>query len=459
MQESRHHWWLVLVICGMACIARGGLLWQQGDRLNVDVDAYLEIARHLAAGNGFAKDQPPHLTAYRPPLLPLLLAAIFKLGGSPFILGLVHVALGTLSTGLTIRAGQLLHLGWASLVAGSLVAVDPLLLQYTVLPMTETLCATLVILWCWVTFEFPPRNAAGKPSGTWRPLLHGACFGFICLCRPGFLAAIGIIGIWLVIQVLRRPTTPKVGATGSASVKSTIEDKASTGTASGTHHPLKLAACTFIGMMAVLTPWIIRNALVIGKATPATTHGGYTLLLANNPVFYHEVVTQPWGTVWQGDSLNHWQRDLEIQMAGERVPPNDEVSRDKWMYRQAYSNIQAEPGLFVRACVWRGLRFWDLAPWRAGGYPRLLVWGTAIFYGIVACGIIVGLFSLSHLEWTRWRLLLMLPLTLWLTHLVYWTDMRMRAPVVPILALLAARACVRPSPIVPLDGLTLRQKP
>lgn len=459
MQESRYHWWLVLVICGVACIARAGMLWQQGNRLNQDVDAYMEIAGHLASGDGFAKDQPPHLTAYRPPLLPLLMAAIFKLGGSPFVLGVVHVVLGTISTALTIRVGQLLLLGWASLVTGCIVAVDPLLLQYTVLPMTETLCATLVILWCWVMLEFPTQTEVGEPLGAWHSLLHGGCFGLICLCRPGFLAAVGLAGVWLIFQALRRASKHGLGATGCARAESTIEGDAGTGTASGTPNPLTLAAWLAVGMIIVLAPWTIRNALVIGKATPATTHGGYTLLLANNPVFYHEVVAQPWGTVWQGDSLNRWQRDLESQMIQEGIATSDEVSRDRWMYRKAFSHIQAEPGLFALACIWRGLRFWDLAPWRAGGYPQLLVWGTAIFYGIVACGIIVGLFRLTHLEWKTWGLLLLLPLTLWLTHLVYWTDMRMRAPVVPILALLAARGCVRTSLNVPLDEPNLRPKP
>jgi hypothetical protein len=190
---------------------------------------------------------------------------------------------------------------------------------------------------------------------------------------------------------------------------------------------------------------MIRNGLVVGKATPATTHGGYTMLLANNPVFYQEVVAQPWGTRWQGDSLNRWQSELEADLARDGIAPDDEVSRDRWMYRRASSYIQANPSLFVRACVRRAIRFWDIAPWNRTTYPSVLVWGTALFYGLISCGIVIGLGSLYRLEWNRWSPLLLLPLTLWLTHWVYWTDMRMRAPVVPILALLAARACVRPS--------------
>ena len=418
MQASRRHWWLLLTVCGLACGLRLGVWWIQGARLDEDIDAYLEIARHVAAGEGYAMGQPPHLTAYRPPLYPLLMAAVFSLGGTPAVVGLVQVILGGLTTGLTWRCGQLLQLGRASYVAAGLVALDPLLLQYTALPMTETMCAALVIMWCWVLLEYPARSI----EGAWRPLLHGVCFGLICLCRPGFLAAIGLLGLGFGVALWHARRT-----------------------AAAWRNCWRAAGWCLVGLLVVLSPWVVRNALVIGKATPATTHGGYTLLLANNPVFYREVVLQPWGTVWQGDSLNRWQRELETELQWAKIRPDDEVSRDRWMYLQAWFHMRDEPELFVRACVWRGVRFWDVAPWRLQpGISSLVIGGVALFYGLITVGLVVGLMMLSAVEWKTWRLLCVLPLTLWLTHLVYWTDMRMRAPVIPILALLAARSISRP---------------
>jgi hypothetical protein len=424
MQESRRQLWLVAVVCGMACLARIAIFSLQGHQLNVDRDAYLEIAGHLAAGEGFSKDLPPHPTAYRPPLLPLLIAAILKLGGSPYVLGLVHIALGTLCTALTFRIGQLLQLGWASVVAAALVAIDPLLLQNTVLPMTETLCATLVVLWCWVVLEFQTVDTIQISSRTWRPLLHGASFGLICLCRPAFLGAAMLAAAWICLQTIRLWQTeterPKWRQMTHAAIWSSI------------------------GLAMMIAPWTIRNAIVMSKMTPATTHGGYTLLLANNPAFYHEVIIQPWGTTWQEASLRRWQEQLEVELEKEGIGRDQEVARDRWMYRQAYSNIRGEPVLFVRACLWRAVRFWDVAPRQtSGGYSRIAIWGSSVFYGSVLIGIFVGLIRLHPIEWKKWRILLLLPLTLWVTHWFYWTDMRMRAPVVPILALLAARACIK----------------
>ncbi|MES2789441.1 MAG: hypothetical protein V4719_07455 [Planctomycetota bacterium] len=428
MQASRRHWCLMLAVCSVALIARLTMWSAFRARLNVDIDAYLEIARHLAAGDSFSMGQPPHPTAYRPPLYPLLIAAIFQCGGTTTTLGLIQVVLGTITAGLTLRIGQLLNLGCASYAAAAFVALDPLLLQYTSLPMTETLCAALVALWCWVVLEFPAgwNVSPGAPATTRQvprpgpPLLHGICFGLICLCRPGFLAAVGLAGVWLVA------VTAENWRSGVGRQK--IWSNAI------------VAVWTVIGLAVVLAPWVVRNALIVGKGTPATTHGGYTLLLANNPVFYQEVIEQPWGTVWQGASLNRWQGELETQMAAAGIRPADEVSRDRWMYQKAWSHIRATPASFLRACVWRGIRFWDLAPWKVPtGASKILFWGTAIFYGLISCGMLLGLARLSAVEWRVWSMLLLLPLTLWLTHLVYWTDMRMRAPVVPILALLAAR--------------------
>ena len=434
MQESRRHWWLVLAVCGVAFVSRLSIWWLQGWRLDQDLDAYLEIARNLAVGDGFSMGQPPHLTAYRPPLYPLLIAALFACGGTTATLGLMQIVLGTVTAGLTLRVGQRLQLGSASWLAAGGVAIDPLLLQYTSLPMTETLCAVLVAVWCWVLLEFPVCERVGGMSGSvdpihrnhaTGPLLHGVCFGLVCLCRPGFLAAVGLACAWMV---------------------ATIATKWRSGWTCPTYRCRLCAALwSLIGLTSVLTPWVVRNALVIGTATPATTHGGYTLLLANNPVFYREVVMQPWGTVWQGDSLQRWQTELEGELAAAGIRPDDEVSRDRWMYRRAWSHIRAEPVVFCRACLWRGLRFWDLAPWKIPtGYSKFLFGGTAFYYGLLTCGMLIGLVRLSAVEWRTWSVLLLLPLTLWLTHLVYWTDMRMRAPVIPILALLAARALRSP---------------
>src|SRR3569623_3814487 len=85
-------WWLLLVV---AFALRVAMISLQSGQLAIDRDAYLEIARNVAAGEGFSLGNPPHPTAYRPPLYPLTVAALVACGGTPWVLGWLQVVLGT----------------------------------------------------------------------------------------------------------------------------------------------------------------------------------------------------------------------------------------------------------------------------------------------------------------------------------------------------------------------------
>src|SRR5205823_6088481 len=67
----------------------------------------------------------------------------------------------------------------------------------------------------------------------------------------------------------------------------------------------------------VLLPWMIRNLWVFGEPVGTTTHGGYTLALANNPVYYREVLNGPPGRVWTGyDQWLWWWPRIAAPMMG-----------------------------------------------------------------------------------------------------------------------------------------------
>ena len=62
-----------------------------------------------------------------------------------------------------------------------------------------------------------------------------------------------------------------------------------------------MAAIGLLAAVCGLAPWAIRNQIVVGRPIVSTTHGGYTLLLGNNPSFYDHLRTAPRGTVWSAD--------------------------------------------------------------------------------------------------------------------------------------------------------------
>jgi hypothetical protein len=200
----------------------------------------------------------------------------------------------------------------------------------------------------------------------------------------------------------------------------------------------------------VVAPWMIRNQLAIGRPTPATTHGGYTLLLGNNPVFYHEVVDQPWGTVWdtaendrtQATWLSGVEADLHEDLGGRA---NDEPNRDRWMYRRAFRNIADEPGLFLHACGLRFVRFWNVMPLGPArdSIPRMVVGCVGLFYAVEILAFLVGTITLLRERQSSWCCLLLVITAFSLVHLFFWSNMRMRAPVIPAIALIAtAGLCI-----------------
>ena len=59
-------------------------------------------------------------------------------------------------------------------------------------------------------------------------------------------------------------------------------------------------------IVVVLSPWMIRNLMVFGEPVWTTTHGGYTMALANNPVYYDDILRGPPGRVWTGNDQWLW---------------------------------------------------------------------------------------------------------------------------------------------------------
>lgn len=215
-----------------------------------------------------------------------------------------------------------------------------------------------------------------------------------------------------------------------------------------------------MGLTVALTvsPWVVRNALVFGRPILTTTHGGYTLLLGNNPVFYEEVVAQPWGTVWDdapnGRTQAAWFHGVQADMLRELGPQAGEPEQDAWMSRRARQNIAEHPGLFLKSCWLRFCRMWNVVPLGSGAesLPRPVYWGIGLYYSVVTVGFLWGLVRLNRSEWSRWMPLLLLIVSFSLVHLVYWSNARMRAPLIPAVALFVVRGVLRGTRTTPAEG-------
>jgi hypothetical protein len=194
---------------------------------------------------------------------------------------------------------------------------------------------------------------------------------------------------------------------------------------------LRRGAIVAAATVAVLVPWALRNASIFGEPVWLTTHGGYTLALANNPTYYAEVLDGPPGAVGSGANQQRW-----FDAVGPSVAGLSEPAADRRLRAIALRLAWERPRDFGRASLARLGRFWSLAPTGAV-YPRWLRVATALWTVPLWIGLAAGLCRRTLWRWPRIAAPLMIA-SLTAIHAIYWTDLRMRAPLVPAIALIVA---------------------
>jgi hypothetical protein len=414
----------IFFIALFALLIRGGILLRTPDALKADPDGYRRLAENLVAHGTYGTNQTP--TAYRPPLYSLLLTGCVALGDSSrAAIGTLHVALGmstVLLVWLLARSWNLGH-GVAALAA-LLVACDPILLAQSAQVMTETLAVFLAAVGlCALTWT-------ARQSTPWRAVFAGVVLSLAALCRPAFLLWAVMVGIVWIFFVWK--SSKKIGVINDSQPPSPpafLPSDERGELARG----LGIIGVFALGVFITLSPWAIRNQIQFGRPIITTTHGGYTLLLANNPEFYEWLRNGTWGDVWWGDHFNaDWNRRKST----------DELAADQQAYTEAKQAIHNEPDMFFRACLTRLGRFWSPLPHQISADEslsrRLSRYTVAVWYLIEFA---LAIFGFCQIGFRRlsfpWLCGLLLIGCLMFSHAVYWTDMRMRAPVMPVVAIFA----------------------
>jgi hypothetical protein len=385
--------WFVIVL---GVLLRAAMIVAVSGRLD-DPDNYLALARSLSQGRGFQLDG--RLSAYRPPLYPLMLAPLVRMpqAAVPAGIGVFHLGLAAATIWLTARAAQGSGLSRGRcLLAAAITAFDPVLVAQCRFVMTETPAAFLVAA-SLAAFCAPGRAA---------PAAGGAVLGLAALCRPSLLAGAGIA---CAAALLACPGTMR--------------------------QRLMRTILIAPALGLVLAPWAVRNTLVFGEPVWTTTHGGYTLALANNPTYYRDVLDGPPGSVWTGHQQWLWWDSVNRQTAGMSEPEADRFLRDS-VYRLA----REHPAQFARAAEARLIRFWSIAPAHSV-YPAPVRWATMVWTVPLWLALFFGL--VQPMTW-RWPTITAPAYILGLTlvHAFFWTDLRMRAPIMPAIALVSAAAGV-----------------
>ena len=315
---------------------------------------YQRLAVSISSGHGFgttvvAPGGGP--TAFRPPLWPLFLAGLYWVVGAHVVVArAVEVVLGVLTVALVGVLARRLVPGpagrRAALVAVGLAAVYPPLLLAGGSLLSESLSLPI---------ELGSLLAALAAARSDRPLRWCAAAGLLCgldiLCRPDSF-------ILLVPAVLVAVLAGRSGrATGVAPAEGA-------GTGVGARAVLTRGG-VIVGVAALaVTPWLVRDAVVMGRFIPVTTQGGLVASGTYNDTAAHDPAHP---AAWRPANL-----------VPEYVPllKGTEVQEEAALRAASLHYIRTHPTYPFRVAGWNLLRLFDLrgrsvvrASWGANGYP------------------------------------------------------------------------------------------
>ena len=133
--------------------------------------------------------------------------------------------------------------------------------------------------------HWPDCNGTFTPSANVATLIE-----YTHRAMTGLDSGLVVLLVVWAFRAFPRGYPVRLGATLSATflVTEALIGAALVAKPGGLKERLQRGALLVLSLVLVLSPWMVRNTLVLGEPVWTTTHGGYTLALANNPVYYDE---------------------------------------------------------------------------------------------------------------------------------------------------------------------------
>ncbi len=279
---------LAIVAAGVAIRVLYTLLEAPWPPPTLDDQFYFSgLGKLLANGHGFIgpfnfyfhRTSLP--TAEHPPLYPIVLAGLAKLGGtSPDAQRLAGSVFGAGTITTLGLLGRRLAGERAGLLAAGIAAIYPVLIAADGALMSESLFGLLVALSLLGAYRLVESPTAG------RAVALGAVVGLAALTRGEALLLLPLI----LVPVLRRPAG------------------------------VRAALATVLACAVVLTPWTVRNWIVFDQPVLIATDSGSAIGGANCYQTYY------------GDQLGGWQPNCLADSPGNEAQHMDKLRRDGVRY-------------------------------------------------------------------------------------------------------------------------------
>jgi 4-amino-4-deoxy-L-arabinose transferase-like glycosyltransferase len=394
-----------------------------------DAAAYAAIAANLDRGEGFtvgaSATQP---SSNYSPGLPLLVAGLYEATGGVHerLARVILAVIGTLSILFAYLLAHRLRRSMlfgcsghqdassgvegsatmAGLIAAGAVAIYPALLEYQGMLMSEPLGATLLsgsvlaLLW------------AAERDGWAGWLLPGVLLGATAMVRPEYLGVAALLGALVFARGVRGDW----------------------------QRTLAQAAILLAGVVLVVAPWTIRNAVALDRAVPISTGGGQVLFAGtylpsdgDPEKVGAEVVARHPRLFDPADARRLQLEQILARLAAQRYPNLETDQALSRMGReQLWDDVSEEPLEFAGFVATKVGRTWSHGPREVMRAP---LW-EALHWALIGFGLI----GLCALAWRRrWEALVLATVLLSITALsaLLVASPRRLLTMLPLLAALA----------------------
>lgn len=380
MADRHSRKWLLAILV-LAVLVRLMVVFVFFSNYSPDNDAaqWHMMAQNFLSGRGLIVDE--NLMAHRTPVPALYFAAIYAVFGFAVrAVQITNIFLGVFTVWLVYdlvrRMLGVSSARWSALFA----SFYPTLLLYTGQLLSETLVAMLIALALWLVWLVRDR-----PAIWYAPA--GIVLGLATLTRQTALPIAVLISLWTLVGHrtggwLRR-VSPAVG--------------------------------TVAFVILTITPWTVRNYVVLGEFVPLTSLGGLSLWLANNPV---------------ADGTG---RSLEGLVVIPQVEALPEVEKGAAYGRLARQFILEDPVRFARLAVRRIVWFWHLG-YHDEGFAEI---AFLVMYLPLLVLASIGTLVSYRVNSRAALLLLTVPVALTAVHMVFLPEGRYRLPAEVAVCMLA----------------------
>ncbi|MCL2330725.1 MAG: hypothetical protein FWC56_05435, partial [Phycisphaerae bacterium] len=398
--------------------------WADPQRLSYpDEEAYRLAGRSLAAGAGLV-DEFGYRATYMP-AYPAFIAIFESQQASYLFLRLTQAALAALIAPATFLLARAWMESWqrprrqgedsvvmepsqcrrdfvadgdqdvgstllcVPVLAGLAAALDPFLIFFSGLLLTEALFVPAFLLTWWLVVRILNSHRSLRPF-------------------DAILIGVGI-GVGLVACIMLRPSSSIFVALVPILILVYRRFAAIAWLA---------ATLTVFVVVLGLLPWAARNARVLGEWRWTTTRGGISL---------YDGLQQ--GTAGESD-LAHTKNDSAIRGLSE-------LQWDRYWHDQAVSAFRKEPGRVIKLAGQKFLRTWNIIPNEAEHRRGTAAVVSAVWMTIILLTAAVG--AWRYRREVRALFALLVPvLTVTALHMIFVGSVRYRIPVMPMLFVLAS---------------------